>query len=424
MATSQSAQCLRSLPSLPVPRPFAPQNYAKNNLDSFPTPPDFHSFSAAYLGLKTPSAFFPLAHTGHTDAQCIADQQACDLISSSADNTKQSVQYSTEYPGRDVAQTLGVVTTSVSTEDDKQYAHFPFPTQVSVLQPSQTMTHARDGTFVSEQQAHEIAYSTQMPVGLVIQHSKALDITRGAPNEVGGNNHVTPCNMRDTGVDIPGENKQTAGDEVRASRHSEGVSFSTEIKAVDLQATEPISGQLHRNGPTVLGGYVSTIGNCDSGARSFEGYSDKPKFPCFQQGAGSGANFLKDGYLSAEQNSYNVTYSSAAPGHNSSHSFPLNRGIHIASKGSSLSEYPDSVPGFPQVENSGVIPQDAKFVPYSSVLGQVVHSAPIAGDSMPKSALMMQQSHLAQELPESATVEHELAGKLEQLTGTWIFSVY
>jgi hypothetical protein len=389
MATSQSAQCLRSLPSLPVPRPFAPQNYAKNNSDNFPTlPPDFHSSSAAYLGLKTPSAFFPVAHTGHTDAQCIADQQACDLISSSADSSKQSAQYSTEYPGRDVAQTLGVVTTSVPTGDEKQYAHFPFPTQVSVLQRSQTMTHARDGTFVSEQQAHEIAYSTQMPVGLVSQQSKALDITRGAPNEVGDNKHVSPSNMRDTGVDIPGENKQTAGDEVRVSRHSEG-------------------------------------GNCNSGAYSFEGYSDKPKLPCLQQGVLSGTNFLKDGYLSAEQNSYDVTYSSAAPGHNSSHSSPLSRGIHIASKGSSLSEYPNSAPGFLQVENSDVIPQDAKFVPYSSVLGQVVHSVPIAGDSMPKSALMMQQSHLEQEQPEFATVEHELAGKLEQLTGTGnFFSVY
>jgi hypothetical protein len=365
------------------------------------------------LGLKTPSAFFPLAHTGHADAQLIADQQACDLISSSTDNSKQSVQYSTEYPGRDVAQTLGVVTTSVSTENEKQYAHFP-------LQPSETMTHARDGTFVSEQQAHEIAYSTQMPVGLVSQHSKALDITRGAPNEIGRNKHVAPSNSRDTGVDIPGENKQTAGDEIRALRHSEGVSFSTEIKAVNPQTTEPISDQLRKSGPSVQGGYISTTGNSNSGAYCFEGYSDKPKFPCLLRGAVSGTNFLKDGHLSAEQNLYDVAYSSAAPGHNSSHSFPLNSGMHIASKDSSLCEYPNSVPGFPQVENSAVIPQDAKFVPYSSILGQVAHSVPIAGDSMPKSALVMQQSHLAQEQPESATIEHELAGKLEQLTGTGI----
>jgi hypothetical protein len=88
-----------------------------------------------------------------------------------------------------------------------------------------------------------------------------------------------------------------------------------------------------------------------------------------------------------------------------------------------VSECPNSVLGFPQVQNSGVIPQDAKFIPcLTSTSGQVVHSVPIAGDSMPKSALVMQQSHLAQEQPESATVEHELAGKLEQLTGMRIFS--
>jgi hypothetical protein len=40
---------------------------------------------------------------------------------------------------------------------------------------------------------------------------------------------------------------------------------------------------------------------------------------------------------------------------------------------------------------------------------------------MPKSALVMQQSHLAQEQPESATIEQKLAGKLEQLTGMIIF---
>lgn len=426
IATSQSAQCLRSLPLLPVPRPFASQNYAKNNSDSFPPPPppDSHPSSAANLGLKTPSAFFPLPpHTGHSDAQLVADRQAYDLVSSSADNSKQSVQYSTEFPGKSVAQTLGVVSTPLSTEDEKQYTNFPFPTQISIGRPSQTMTHARDGTFVSEQRAHEIAYSTQIPVGLVSQHSKAMDIPREGSNEVMGNKYITPSGSSDKGVDIPGENKQTAGDEVRASRHPAGVSFSTQIKAVNLQTTEPISGHLHRNGPLVPCGYISTVENHNNGANSVEGYSDKVKFPCLQQGGISGTSFLKDRDLSTEHSSYDVAYSSVVPVHKpSSHSFPVNSGVCIASKDSSVSEYPSSVPWFPQLENSCVIPQDAKFIPYlTSTSGQVVHSVPIAGDSMPKSALVMQQSHLAQEQPESATVEHELAGKLEQLTGMRIF---
>lgn len=186
---------------------------------------------------------------------------------------------------------------------------------------------------------------------------------------------------------------------------------------MNLQTDEPISGHLHRNGPSVPCGYLSTVGNHNNVAHSSEGYSDKLKFPCLQQGGISGTNFLKDRDLSAEHTSYDVAYSSAAPGHKLSHSFPLNSGVRIASKDGSVSEYPSSVPGFQQVENSGVIPQDAKFIPYfTSTLGQVVHSVPISGDSMPKSARVMQQSHLAQEQPESATIEHELAGKLEQLT--------
>jgi hypothetical protein len=362
------------------------------------------------LGLKTPSAFFPLPHTGHTDAQLVTDRQACDLISSSADSPKQSVQYSKDYRGRDVAQTMGVVSIPLSTEDEKQYTHLLFPPQVSIGQPNQTVTHARDGTFVSQQQAHEIAFSTQVPVGSVSQHSKAFDITREAPNEATGKKHAAPSYSSEIGVDISGENKKTAGDEVRASRHLEGVSFSTEIKAVNVQTTEPISGHVHRNGPSVLGEYITTVGNRSNGAHSFEGCIDKPTFPCLQQGSVSGSNFLKDGYMSAEHNSYDVAYSS--------HSLPLNSGVHIASKESSVSEYPNSIPGFRQTEDSGVIPQDAKFFPFStSILGQVVHSIPIAGDSMPKSALVMQQRHLTQEQPELATTEHELAGKLEQLTG-------
>ncbi|XP_023717877.1 uncharacterized protein LOC111870096 isoform X2 [Cryptotermes secundus] len=420
IATSQSAQCLRSLPLLPVPRPFASQNYTKNSSDSFPPPPpESHSSSAVYLGLKTPSAFFPLPpNTGHTDAQLVTDQQGHDLVFS-ADNSKQSIQYSTEFPGKSIAQTLGVVSTPLSTEDENQYTNFPFPNQISIGQPNQTMTHARDGTFVSEQQAHEIAYSTQIPVGLVSQHSKAVDIPREGSNEVVGNKYITPSGSSDLEVDIPRENKQAAGHEVRASRHPAGVSFSTQIEAESVQTTEPMAGRFHRSGPSAPHGYISTVENHNSGANFVEGYSDKLKFPCLQQGGINGTSFLKDRDLSVGHSSYDVAYSSAAPGRKpSSHSFPLNSDVRIVSEDSSVSECPNSVLGFPQIENSGVIPQDAKFIPYlTSTSGQVVHSVPIAGDSMPKSALVMQQSHLAQEQPESATVEHELAGKLEKLTG-------
>jgi hypothetical protein len=431
IATSQSAQCLKSLSSLPLPRPFTPQNYDKHYSDSFPPPPlpDSLPSSAANLGLKTPSAYFPIPrHVGYVDAQLVADQQAHDLASSIADHSNQGVQYSTELPSRHVAQILGDVSAPVAAEEDrKQYINVPFPTPVSVGQPSHTLTHARDGTFLSEQQAHEIAFSTQIPVGLVSQHSKALDIPREVSDQSTGSKHMSPSGSSNAVIDVPGENKQVARDGViTASRCPAGVSFSTEIKGKNSQTTESVSDLLRGNGTLIQDERISKIPNHDDGANSFQRPSDKAEFPYLHQGGISGINFLQDRDMSGEQYPYNVAYHSACPGQKSSlHSFPINSDVHTIPKDSSLPQYPNNVPRFSQVGDSGVIPQDARFLPYSTnILEQVAHSIPIAGDSLPKSAHVMQQSHLVdQEGPECESVEQELTGKLEQLTGISIFYI-
>lgn len=424
IATSQSAQCLRSLPSLPLPRPFASQKCDKNDPDSIPPLPLPDSFpsNAANLGLKTPSAFFPLPHYVGHDAQLVSDQHSHDLASLAADNFKQGVQYSSELPGRDVAQTLGDISAPLSTEDEKQYMNVPFPTQVSPGKPSQTLKHARDGTSVSEQQAHEVAYSTEMPIWVISQHSKALHIPREASDQTTENKRVSSSGSSNTATGIPGENKQTAREGViTASRHPVGVSFSTRLKEENSQTTEPISDLLHGNG------VISTIQNYDDSAHSCKGPNEKPKFPSHQQSGISGTNFLQDRVISVEQYPYDIAYSSASLGQKSSlHSFPIKSGSHNVPEDSSMSQYLNSVPRFSQVGNSGVIPHDATFLPYSTnISGQVVHSVPIGGDSMPKLAHVMQQSHLAhQEQLEPETAEHELAGKLEQLTGISFFSYF
>lgn len=428
IATSQSAQCLSSLSSLPLPRPFAPQNYDKNRSDSFPPPPlpDSLPSTVANLGLKTPSAYLPLPrHVGYVDARIVADQQAHDVSSSTAYNFKHGVQYSTELPGKDVAETLGDISAPVTGENKKEYVNVPFPTYISVEKPSHTLTHASDGAFVSEQQAHEIAFSTQMPVGLVSQHSKSLDIAREVYNQSTGNKHVSPFCSSDAVTGVPGENKQNERvGVVTASIHPAGVSFSTETKAKNSQTGELPSNLLHGKGTLIQDECISLIPNNGIDAYSSQGPSDKAEFPCFQQGGISGMNFLQDRDLSAEQYPYNVAHSSACPGQKSSlHSFPISNDVRTVPNDSSLSQYPN-VPRFSQVGDSCVISQDAMFLPCSkNVLEQVVHSVPIAGDSMPKSAHVMQQGHLAdQEGPESETVEHELTGKLEHLTGINTFN--
>jgi hypothetical protein len=421
IAASQSAQSLKSLPSFPIPRPFIPHIHDKNDQDNFLAPHlhDSHPSSAANLGLKTPSAFFPsLRHVGHTDAQLAVDDQAQYLASSTAHSSKQGVQNSTNLSGRDVAQTVGGNSLLESAKDKKQFIDVPFPTQVPVEQPVQILTHARDGTFVSEQQAHEIAYSTQMPLGLVSQQSKALDILREASDLVTGNKHVFPSsNSID---DISDKSKQIARDGViTASRHAAGVSFSEEIKAQNSQSTEPILDLWHTYDPSVQHRYGSMIQNPDDGAHSFKGLSDKAEHPFLQQGEVSGTSCVQD--VSSEQSACNVADSLSGQQRKSSlPSFPTKNGVHNVPKDCSASEYPNNDPRSLQVGHSGVIPQDATFLPYSrNILGHVVHSVPIDGDSLPKSAVVMQQSHVAeQKEPDHEAVGHELAGKLQQLAGT------
>jgi hypothetical protein len=418
IATSQSAQSLKSLPSFPIPRPFTFHIHDKIDQGSFP-PHHLHDCrpsSAANLGLKTPSAFFPsLHHVGHIDAQL-----AVDHVASSAENSsKHGVQYLSKLPGRDVAQTVEGISLVESTEDKNKFINMPFPTLVPGGEPVQILTYARDGTFVSEQQAHEIAYSTQMPIGLVSQQSKTLDIPREASNHVTGNKHVCPSSSSDMEVNIPDKSKQIARDRVIATfRCPAGVSFSEEIKAQNSQSIEPISDLLCTYDPSVQHRYISASQSTGNGACSFQGLSGKAEFPCCQQGGISGSNFQQD--VSAAQAACSVEDSLSGQHHKSSlDSFPTKSGVPNIPKDGSACEYPNSDLRCSQLGHSGVGPQDATFLPYSSnILEQVMHSIPVDGDSMPKSALVMQQSHVTQHRgPDDEVVGQELAGKLQQLTG-------
>lgn len=427
IVTSQSAQSLKSLPSFPMPHPFTPHIHDKNDQDNFLPPHlhDSHPSSAANLGLKTPSAFFPsLHHVGHADAQLAVGHHAHYLASSTAVSSKQGVQNSTNLSGRDVAQTVGGNSSLESAKDKKQFINVPLPTQVPVGQSVQILTHARDGTFVADEQAHEIVYSTQMPVGLVSQQSKALDVPREASDHVTGNKPVFPSSS--SVDDIPNKSKQISRDGViTALRHPAGVSFSEDIKAQNSESTEPISDLLHMYDPSVKHRYGSTVQNPDDGTHSFKGLSYKVDLPCLQQGEVSGTNCLQD--VSSEQSACNVADSLSGQQQKSSQcSFPTKNGVHNISKECSAFEYPYSDPRSLQVGHSGVVPQDATFLPYSTnTVGHIVHSVPVDGDSMPKSALVMQQSHEAQQKePGLEAVGHELAGKLQQLAGTKIFSFF
>lgn len=424
IATSQSAQSLKSMSSFPTPRPFVSHVHGKNEQDNIP-PPLLHdslSSSAANLGLKTPSAFIPSQHhVGHVDAQLAIDRQAHHLSSCTAHSSKQDVQYSAKLPGRDVAQTVGSISSLESATDEKQFINMPLHAEAPVGQPIQILTHARDGTFVADQQTREIAYSTQMPVGLVSQQSKALDIPREASDHVTGNKHEIPSSSS-IEVDILDKSKQIARDGViAASRHPAGISFSDEMKTENVQSTKRISDLLHEYDPAFQHRYISTVQNPEYGAHSVQGLSDKAEHPVLQQGEVSGTTCLQ--VVSSEQSAYNVADSLSGQQQKSSpYSFPTKNGVHNIPKDCSASEYQNSDPRSLQVGQSGVSPQDATFLPCSTnVVGHIVHSVPIDGDSMPKSAYVMQQSHAAQHEPDQEAVECELAGKLQQLAGIRIF---
>jgi len=419
IASSQSAQSLKSMSSFPMPRPFTPHIHGKNYQDNIP-PPLLHdslSSGAANLGLKTPSAFFPSQqHVGHTDAQLAIDHQAHYLASCTALSSKQDVQYSTKLPGRDVAQTVGSISSLESVTDEKQFMNMPVYAEAPVGQPVQILTYARDGTFVTDQQTHEIAYSTQMPVGLISQESKALDIPREASGPT-GKKHEFPSGSSIEG-DILDKSKQISRDGViTASRHPAGISFSEEMKTENTQSAERISDLLHTYDPAFQHRYSSTVQNPEYGAESVKGLSEKVEHPSLQQGEVSGTTCLQG--VSSEQSAYNVADSLSGQQQKSSpYSFPTKNGVHDIPKDFSAPEYQNSVPRSLQAGQSGVSPQDATFLPCSTnVVGHIVHSVPIGGDSMPKSAHVMQQSHVAEHTePDQEAVEHELAGKLQQLT--------
>ena len=488
IATSQSAQSLKSMSSFPIPRPFAPHIHGKNDQDNIP-PPLLHDSlsSAANMGLKTPSAFFPSQHhVGHTDAQLSADRQAHYLSSSTA-SSKQDLQYSTKFPGRDVAQTLGstnsleaatdekqfinmpfhgetpvgqlssdrqahylssstphsskhdsqystklpgrdITQTLGSTNsleaatDEKQFINMPFYAEAPVGQPIQILMPARDGTFVTDQQTNEIAYSTQMPVGLVSQQSKTLDISREASDHVAGKKPEFPYSSS-IEVNILDKSKQIARDGViTASRHPAGMSFSEDVKTENMQNTEQISDLLLAFDPAFQHRYNSTVQNPDYGSHSVKWLSDKAEHPSLQQGEVSGTTCLQD--VPSEQCAYNVGDSlSGQQGKSYPYFFSTKNGVHNIPKDCSASEYQNSDPRSLQVGQSGVSPHDATLLPSSTnAVGHIVHSLPIDGDSMPRSAHVMQQSHAAQYIePDQEAVEHELAGKLQQLAGIRIF---
>jgi len=424
IATSQSAQSLKSMSSFPIPRPFTPHIHGKNYQDNIPPPLLHDSLSgSANMGLKTPSAFFPSQHhVGHTDAQLATDRHAHYLSSCTAYSSKQDLQYSTKLPGRDVAQTVGSTSSLESATDEKQFINMPFSAEAPVGQPVQILTHARDGTFVTEQQTNEIAYSTQMPVGLVSRQSKALDISREASDHVTGQKHEFPSSSS-IEVDILEKSKQIARDGViTASRHPAGVSFSEDVKTQNMQNTERISDLLLAYDPAIQHRYSPTVQNPDYGAYSVKQLSDKAEHPSLQQGEVTGATCRQD--VSSEQCAYNVADSlSGQQGKSSPYSFPTKNGVHNIPKDCSASEYRNIDPRSLQEGQSVVSPQDANFLPCSTnVVGHIVHSVPIDGDAMPKSAHVMQQSHSAQqEEPDQEAVEHELAGKLQELAGIRIF---
>jgi len=425
IATSQSAQSLKSVSSFPIPRPFKSHIHGKNDQDNIPPPllDDSLSSSAANLGLKTPSAFFPSQHhVGHADAQLGVDRQAHYLSSCTAHSSKQDVQYSAKLPGRDVAQTVGSTSSLESATDEKQFMNMPFHAEASVGQPIQILTHARDGTFMTDQETHEIAYSTQMPVGLVSQQSKTLDVPTEASDHVTGKKHEFPSSSS-IEADILDKSKQIARDGViTASRHPAGVSFSEKMKTENTQSTERISGLLHTYDPAFQHRYSSTVQNPEHGAHSVQGLRDNAEHTSLQQGEVSGTTCLQG--VSSEQPAYNVADSLSGQQQKSSpYSFPTKNGVHNIPKDFSASEYQNSDPRSHQVGQSGFSPQDATILPCSTnVVGHIVHSVPIDGDSMPKSAHVMQQSHVAKHELDQEDVEHELAGKLQQLAGMKIFS--
>jgi hypothetical protein len=411
--------------SFPIPRPFTPHIHGKNDQENIP-PAHLHdslSSSAANLGLKMPNAFFPSQHhDGHTDAQLAIDRQAHYLSSCTAHNSKQDIQYSTKLPGRDVSQTVGSTSSLESATDEKRFINIPFHAEAPVGQPVQILTHARDGTFVTDQQTHEIAYSTQMPVGLVSQESKALDNCKEASDHVTGRKDDFPSSSS-IGVDILDKSKQIARDGViSASRHPAGISFSEKMKTENMQSTERSLDLLHTYDPAFQHSYGSTDQNPDYGAHSVKGLSDKAEHPSLQQSEVSGTTCLQG--VSSEQSAYNVADSLSGQQRESSpYSFPTKNGVNNIPKDSSASEYRNSDPRSLHVGQSGVGPQDATFLPCSTnMVGHIVHSVPIDGDSMPKSAHVMEQSHAAQHTePDQEAVEHELAGKLQQLAGIRIF---
>ncbi|XP_069684025.1 uncharacterized protein Tes [Periplaneta americana] len=393
IASSHSAQCLRSLPSIPLPRPFTTQHYDKDDPNSFPPPPPLpDSLPTSTTNLKTPSAFLPsvqnnvIFQSSSADSQLVADHFPYDLVYS-----EQGVQPSAQLPG------------------GKQANFLPSTLTKGHMSGGPTLTHARDGAFVSEQQAHDIAYSTQIPVGLVSQQTRALNTSKEG-SQTDKENQLPPFHN----ANIPSKSNSSSRDGiVTASKHPSAVSFSTGLQSgTALIGNAPNVGRASvqdETSPAILkpidGSYSSQLGD------------NLSHFPSLQSG-----NFLQGGIISSEKYPSDVAQSSVHPGHKHSlNTVPLNRSGDRIPRDDSFSQSTGSLSdkSVPHGNQDTILSHDATFVPYSSnISGQVVHSESIGGDSMPKSAFVMQQSHLPQqEGLEVANVDYSLAEKLGQLSG-------
>ncbi|PSN56759.1 hypothetical protein C0J52_00029 [Blattella germanica] len=299
IASSRSAQCLKSLPSFPLLRPYTAQHYDKDDPNSFPPPPPD---LLPPVDLKTPSAFLPSSHQGvPTVAQTIVGQTSRDLV------------HSSQLP-------LNPSQNSAALARGEEYEHVPGRYHGDV----KPQTYARDGTFVSDQHAPDIAYSTQMPVGLVSQQSRHLGLSKAGSKEMGAN---------ESGEDV-----------IQGSKHP---------------GSRPQDGKFYTNQ------------NPQDVLYSTMAPSSKPKFSSIQHGSA-----LPDDRTTSDA-------------HSSVHGEqPPIESVHLQS------ELP---------------------VPFFS---GVAHSAPIAGDSMPKAAQVLHQSHLVQQQEwEPNSLENELSGKLEKVVG-------
>ena len=297
-----------------LPRPYTVQPYDDNDLP--PPPPDLLPSSGSNLSLKTPSAFLP--------------------------------------PVGDLGSKL-------------HYAENKL----------RTLTYASDGAFISEQLAHDVAFSSQIPVGMVSQQSKML--------RVSGEGRIPSSDPK--ARDDKSPPPSSAPGSISSLPHSASTSHLQDGAIVTSKSHSDVA-------------YSGAGSNVPSNVTYSGAGSNVPSNVAY---SGAGSNVPSNvAYSGADSNvPSNVTYSGT--------------GSNVPSNVAYSSSVPSGMPQFSHRQHGATYsspPLEAKYVPYSTnVTGQLVHSAPIAGDSMPKAAHVLQQ--------EGWEPETELSGKLEQLAGMY-----